>query len=106
MTSINERISLIVNDLFKGNVSAFCREIGIKQPTMNTILGSRQSKPSYEVLNAIASSKLNISSDWLLTGNGEMFNSENDSVKIGIKEKEIIFYVDENGFLKLKNSKL
>lgn len=72
MNTINERISFIVNDLFKGNISAFCREIGVKQPTMNTILGNRQSKPSYDVLNAIALSSLHISSDWLLTGRGEM----------------------------------
>ena len=43
---------------------------------MNTILGERQSKPSYDVLSSIVNAEaLNISAQWLLTGKGEMFKS-------------------------------
>ena len=70
---IQERIRKIIDVKFNGNVSAFCRYTGIKQPTMNTIIGERRSKPSYEVLNSIVSADaLNINPKWLLTGDGSM----------------------------------
>ena len=72
--SVQERIRKIADELFNGNISAFCR--AVKQPTMNTILGERQSKPSYDVLSSIVNAEaLNISAQWLLTGKGEMFKS-------------------------------
>lgn len=74
--TVQERIREIVDKLFEGNISAFCRAIDVKQPTMNTILGERQSKPSYEVLSSIVDANaLNVSAEWLLTGKGEMFKS-------------------------------
>lgn len=74
--SVQERIRKIADDLFNGNISAFCRAVDIKQPTMNTILGERQSKPSYDVLSNIVNAEaLNISAQWLLTGKGEMLKS-------------------------------
>lgn len=74
--SVQERIRKIADDLFNGNISAFCRAVDVKQPTMNTILGERQSKPSYDVLSNIVNAEaLNISAQWLLTGKGEMLKS-------------------------------
>lgn len=74
--SVQERIRKIADELFNGNISAFCRAVDVKQPTMNTILGERQSKPSYDVLSSIVNAEaLNISAQWLLTGKGEMFKS-------------------------------
>lgn len=69
--TINDRIKIIISELFEGNASAFAREAKIKQPTLNTIIGERKSKPSYEILNAITLN-LNINAEWLLTGKGEM----------------------------------
>lgn len=78
---INDRIQKIVDDLFGGNVSAFCRATNTKQPTMNTILGERKSRPSYEVLSAIVNAKaLNISSEWLISGVGEMIKGTSSNV--------------------------
>lgn len=73
--SINERIKAIVDDRFGGNVSRFGREVGIKQPTMNTILGVRQSKPSYDVIQAIANAEalFDLSLRWLVCGVGDMY---------------------------------
>ena len=74
--SVQERIRKIADELFNGNISAFCRAVDVKQPTMNTILGERQSKPSYDVLSSIVNAEaLNISAQWLLTGKGEMLKS-------------------------------
>lgn len=70
---IHDRIRTIIDTFFDGNISAFCKEIGVKQPTMNTIIGGRQSKPSYDVISSIINAEaLNISADWLLSGYGEM----------------------------------
>lgn len=73
-TTINERIQTIINEAYNGNVSKFCREVGVKQPTMNTILGERKSKPSYDVIYAISNALAleSISIEWLVTGRGSM----------------------------------
>lgn len=71
--TINDRIREIINKSFNGNVSAFCRAVGVKQSTMNTILGERQSKPSYDVINSVLNATaLSISADWLISGKGSM----------------------------------
>lgn len=88
---INDRIQLIVDRLFNGNISAFCRATNIKQPTMNTILGERKSKPSYEVINSIINADaLNISSRWLITGDGGMLND----IEIDILNKQGVPYYE------------
>ena len=57
MDTINERIQFIINERFDGNTSAFCRSVDVKQPTMNTILGERKSKPSFDVISNIVNAK-------------------------------------------------
>lgn len=80
--TIQERIRKIAEELFEGNISAFCRAINVKQPTINTIIGDRQSKPSYDVLcNVLNAKALNISSDWLMLGKGEMLLSKSRFIK-------------------------
>lgn len=92
--SVQERIRKIADDLFSGNISAFCRAVDVKQPTMNTILGERQSKPSYDVLSNILNAEaLNISAQWLLTGDGSMFNVE-DTPKISYTNGVPYYNVD------------
>lgn len=74
---IHDRIRRIIDDKFNGNVSSFCRYTGIKQSTMNTIIGERKSKPSYDVLVSIVSANsLNVSPEWLLTGKGDRYISD------------------------------
>ena len=76
METINQRIQLIVDKYHNGNVSAFCRDLGIRQSTMKDILGSRKSKPSNETFaKMISATSINIDPTWLLTGDGEMLNS-------------------------------
>jgi len=75
METINERIKEIIQVLYHGNASEFSRKANIKQPTLNTIIGGRQSKPSYEVINTIALNVKDVDLEWLLTGKGEMLKS-------------------------------
>lgn len=79
MNSINDRIQLIINERFNGNTSAFCRSVDVKQPTMNTILGERKSKPSFDVISNIINAKAlnDIDANWLITGKGSMTKTNN-----------------------------
>lgn len=60
-------------------------------------------KPSHEVLNAIILSNLNISSNWLLTGRGEMLKDTIVDKKANASKKyDAEVEIDNNGYLKLK----
>lgn len=69
METINDRIQNIINERFNGNVAAFAREVGIPQTTLVSILGTRKSKPSYDVITKIMSANaLEVSAEWLILG--------------------------------------
>lgn len=75
--TVNDRILSIVNELFNGNLSSFARAVNVKQPTLNTIVGERKSKPSFDVIASIINAPaLNISAEWLLTGEGSMLKPD------------------------------
>lgn len=76
MTNINERIQAIINKLYNGNVSEFERASSIKPSTIKNIVGSRQTKPSYDILELIIRNNVQISAEWLLTGKGEILRNE------------------------------
>ncbi|MBD9179521.1 MAG: hypothetical protein EGP82_10185 [Odoribacter splanchnicus] len=74
MGTINDRIKCIADTLFNGNVSAFARQINVPQPTLKDVVGGKLSTPRFDLLEKIINDKsLNISSEWLLTGEGSMF---------------------------------
>ncbi len=74
--SINERFSQIINALFKGNKSAFAAAIGVTPSVVDNIVGKRQGKPSFEVVEKVSAlAEINI--DWLITGKGEMLKGSN-----------------------------
>jgi hypothetical protein len=73
MSTINDRLKIILNAIFKGNVSEFARKVDIPQPTLNNIVGNRLSKPSAYSLEKIINSIETLSAEWLLTGKGGMY---------------------------------
>ena len=79
--NINERILHIANEVYKGNISEFCRIADIKQATMSNIVAGRMSKPSFDIINSIVT-KTNINSEWLITGSGTMIKGENQTCLI------------------------
>lgn len=95
MNTINERIQYIVNEKFEGNISAFCRSVDVKQPTMNTILGERKSKPSFEIISNIANADaLNgLSIDWLISGKGVPFPT-NEHLPTNTNGKGVPYFED------------
>jgi hypothetical protein len=87
--SINHRIIELINRLADGKQKVFANEIDISPSTISTIVGTRGTKPGWEVLNAIVSRYENVNSDWLLRGKGEMLNEKaanaNTQLKFGDK---------------------
>lgn len=76
--SINERIRLISEMHFGGNLSAMARTVGVRQPTLRDIVGERQSSPGYDTIkNIVDSSSLGINANWLITGEGDMYKPSN-----------------------------
>ena len=75
---INDRIELIVNQLFNGNISAFAKSIGVGSTTISDIIKGRRNKPSSDTLtNIIAVNTMALNAEWLLTGKGEMLQADN-----------------------------
>lgn len=71
---INERFDQIIGTLFKGNKSAFANAIGVTPSVVDNIVGKRQGKPSFDVVEKVSAlAEINI--DWLITGKGDMLKS-------------------------------
>ena len=79
MSTINDRIKMIVNQMFNGNTSEFERASKINPSTVKNIIGGRLTKPSYDVLEAIIRNNVLLSAEWLLRGEGEMLKQSNIS---------------------------
>tara|TARA_B100000900_G_scaffold414965_1_gene443242 strand:+ start:1378 stop:1752 length:375 start_codon:yes stop_codon:yes gene_type:complete len=86
------------------SLNAFAQEIGVNRSTISHILTGRN-KPSVEVLQKILKRFPELSSDWLLLGNGGMYAKKNSSEtpsstkntpKLESKslEKVVVFYTD------------
>ncbi len=70
--SVNNRLEQLIKALYKGNKSAFASAIGVAPSVIENIVGKRQGKPSFDVVEKISSiAEINI--EWLVTGTGDMF---------------------------------
>lgn len=83
--TINERINTIISDLYNGNKRAFANAIGVAPTVIENVVGSRQSKPSYGVLEKICAIA-NISPAWIINGEGCMLKT-NSEEKSALSEK-------------------
>lgn len=80
--TINERVEIIIQVLFRGNKRAFAKAVGISPTVVENVVGARKGKPSYDVLEKICANA-NISAEWLFFGTGkekamDMFNIRKD----------------------------
>ena len=69
------------------SLNAFAQEIGVNRSTVSHILTGRN-KPSVEVLQKILKRFPELSSDWLLLGNGSMYTKES-SVTSSSSQKSV-----------------
>lgn len=79
-SSINDRITQLIDFKANKNQKKFAEMIDFAPQVISNIVSGRKSKPSFDVLNAISSSFVDINPEWLLTGEGEMLKSDNLSV--------------------------
>ena len=82
------------------SVTALSKALGIVQQTLNRQMSGDGAMPLLTV-DKFLSYFPDISAEWLLRGEGDMFKS--DQVPQAVAEKEITVIVDGNGFLKLKD---
>lgn len=69
---INERFLEVINSLYSGNKRSFAQGMGISPSVVENVVGTRQGKPSFDVLVKICANA-HISAEWLLNGRGPMF---------------------------------
>ena len=78
MMSINERFKTIIEQLYNGNKRAFSMAIGVTPTVVENVVGTRQGKPSFDVIEKVCANA-NISADWLILGRGEILARESVS---------------------------
>lgn len=75
LMSINLRFKEVIDRQFRGNKRAFATLIGVSPTVIENVVGTRQGKPSYDVLIKVCANA-NINPEWLLTGNGPMLRAD------------------------------
>lgn len=73
--NVNDRFNSIIKEQYNGNQSAFAKALGVAPSVIANVVGARQGKPSYDVIEKICANA-NISAEWLLTGQGSMLKSD------------------------------
>lgn len=78
--NINERFCKIIRTLYGGNKSAFASAIGVAPSVVENIVGKRQGKPSFDVIEKVCAIA-EVNTIWLITGRGEAFDFRPDEEK-------------------------
>ncbi len=85
---INDRLADLIRDL-NLNPNSFADRIGVSTPVVYNIVRGRRNKPSFDLLLKILNVYQNINTQWLLKGEGEIWNDkelENRSVPNTVHE--------------------
>lgn len=91
---INKRFEVIINSVYKGNQSAFAKAVGVTPTVIANVVGTRQGKPSFDVISKICANA-NISADWLLTGHGPMLKTKGSNQSCSAAEDTIPDHKDK-----------
>lgn len=84
------------------NPTQLAKKYSLNQKTLNNQINSDVQLSASTILLVLAEFN-NVSAEWLLRGEGEMMKCEDATPSHPVIEKEFTVYVDENGFLKMKN---
>lgn len=77
LSPLSQRINYIVNTFEGGVQRRFALKIGARPGQISEVLGERKAKPSSDLLEKIGKAYPEISTAWLLLGEGEMLKSVN-----------------------------
>lgn len=81
----NQRVKKVIEYSCNGNELQFSKEIKISQPRINRLFSkdSRSDKfplVSFEIIQAIINKYVNINSEWLITGRGDMLKENKSNI--------------------------
>ncbi|MEY8688019.1 XRE family transcriptional regulator [Bacteroides sp. AN502(2024)] len=79
--SINERFGKIIRTLYGGNKSAFASAIGVAPSVVENIVGKRQGKPSFDVVEKVCAIA-EVNTTWFITGRGDAFDFRPEEEKV------------------------
>lgn len=74
--SVNQRIALILKEVYGGNITQMARGTFIARTTLNSIVGPKEVQPGFDVIKRIGEISPHISLDWLMYGKGDMMAKE------------------------------
>lgn len=77
--TVGQRIRVVIKAQNK-SVKMFSNDTGIPLGTLNGIIGSKQTVPSFTVLEAILQNTKNLSPAWLMLEEGQMWIDESEKV--------------------------
>lgn len=71
-TSINERIKHLSEVYSNGVMKSFAQKTMVSTSTLSDIVGKKQNSPSFDTLQNLTKTLQDVSTDWLINGEGEM----------------------------------
>ena len=74
--TVGERITKLVAHFCQGNKAAFGRAADIQSGVLAGIVGGRESKPGFEILQKLLTAYPTVNPTWLLFGQGDMIIGE------------------------------
>ena len=92
--SINERIGLIISKCNYKSRRAFAESINIAPTSLNGVLNGAE--PKFSTLNNILIAEPNISAEWLIRGEGDMFRHAGQHVGDIIGSTAVVNHGDGN----------
>lgn len=92
--TINERMNHIIKELYGGNKRAFVNAIGVSATVIENVVGTRQGKPSYDVLEKVCANA-NISAEWLLMERGEMLYNSTSQTQYTPPDQNTHYFIEK-----------
>lgn len=90
MKTINERIGHLIS-ILQMNKNSFAKRLNHTNSTIiGNIVSGRKNKPSFDVIYKIVTS-FDVNANWLITGRGEMFSGENNTLVNKVNEPQATY---------------
>lgn len=71
-TTINQRLSILIDEFERGSKAIFASKIGVSAQSIHDLIGGRRGMPSFKVVSSILEQYPVIDANWLVTGQGQM----------------------------------
>lgn len=97
----NQRVKEIINFFCDGNELLFSKKINVSQPRINRLfsLDKRNNQypvVSFDIIQSIINTFIDIDSEWLITGKGEMLKVSEDEKNKGPDSEKYVKLLERN----------